>query len=134
MARLQYGDSHLRVTMDDTLDRLFRAALEDLAPGLVPEMERSAEAVYSSAHEAWPVKTGRSKAALGRSVFVTDKSTVRASVFNSIDYAKFVKPKSIGGESAFVELLRKPLQKEATRLIGALGPAAKAALTGGRRG
>lgn len=110
MTKLRFGDGSVTVEMSDELDRIYRAALEKLAPGLVGRITSATKAVFDNAVAQWPVVSGRSKAGLQMSVQISsDQKVIRGRIWNDVEYARYVKPKGLDGKSAFVELLRKPM-------------------------
>jgi hypothetical protein len=121
MGRLRFGTGGVRVVMDDTLDQLYRRAIERVAPGVLRRIEDATADVYASARAAWPVKTGRSRDGLEHHVTVSpDQTSVRGSITNPVKYARYIKAKKLDGKSAFVELLRKPLRARAADLAEVL--------------
>lgn len=131
MAKLTYGSGGTRITMDDTLERIYRRAIEKVAPGILTRMEMVIAEVYDEARQQWPVRTGRSRDGLQRWVTVTpDGMRIVGSITNDVDYARYIKAKKLGGRSAFVELLRKPLRKRADDLSTVLARQAATSLRG----
>jgi hypothetical protein len=109
--------------MSDGMDQLVRRAAEATFPGMVEKLEGATAGVFDFAHANWPVRTGRSKAALGREVRVApDWSAMRGRVFDDAPYAKFIKSPQIrtGSGSAFVDLLRKPTETAGLKLANDL--------------
>jgi hypothetical protein len=134
MGKLSFGTGSVRVEMDDALERLARRALEDVAPGLLPAVEETVARLESEATDKWPVRTGRSRDGLGHYVAITPSGDqVRGSLINTVDYARFVKSskKGLGGRSAMVELMRKPVQAAAKVLAQELGAVAAKVVRGG---
>lgn len=122
MGKLSFGAGSVRIQMDDTLDRIYRRAIDKLAPGLLPAVETAIDDLHADAYAAWPVKTGRSKEALEHLTSVSpDNKVIRGTITDDVPYARFIKAKSLGGKSAFVELLRKPLRERAKELVKVLG-------------
>lgn len=103
------GQGSVTATLDNGLEELLRRAIDHTVPGLVNRVEATAQGIYRGAFDRWPVRTGRSRAALAWEVrLAPDLSSIRARVSNSAPYAKYVPVRSLGGKNAFVELLRKP--------------------------
>lgn len=118
MARLTLGSGSVSVTIDDGFSDLLRRALDHTIPGIVDRLEATADRIYYDAYNRWPVKTGTSRAALGREVQIApDYSSIRARVYDTAPYAKYIKPKDLGGKSAFVELLRRPTEAAGAELV-----------------
>lgn len=132
MGKLFFGSGSVRLEMDDALDRIYRNAIETVAPGMLARIETATKEIFDAALKAWPRKTGRSADGLRMEIVVAgDNSEVRGTITDPVTYAKYIKAKSLGGKSAFVEILRKPLQKRAKELVGELGGLAKTKLLEG---
>jgi hypothetical protein len=133
MAKLTYGTGSLRIQMDDVMEQIARAAVEDVAPGLVPAIESTVERLEAEARAKWPVRTGVSRDGLGHYVSITPAGDqVRGSLVNTVDYSRFVKSGKGGlqGKSAMVELMRKPVEAAADVLAAELGDIATTKLGG----
>ena len=120
MARtLHFGTGSVTVKMEDKLGEMVQNTIRRVLPGALEEVERATDELFWSAYEAWPVKTGDSKAGLRQEIVVSqDFKMIRGRVFNDIPYAKYIKPREFyGTKSAFVEYLRKPAKKMADRLL-----------------
>lgn len=99
------------------VDRLTKAA----APTTRATMDREIGRVYDNAVDQWPVKTGRSKAALEHGIAVESADVVRGFVACDVGYARYIKSLKLPGTgSAFVELLRKPMKKAVEPIVEAL--------------
>lgn len=130
--KLTFGSGGTRITMDDTLDRIYRRAIERVAPGLLTRVELAIAEVYDEARQQWPVRTGRSRDGLQRHVTIApDGARIVGSITNDVDYSRFIKARKLGGRSAFVELLRKPLRRRADELSTVLARQAASSLRGG---
>jgi hypothetical protein len=118
MGKLRFGSGSVSVEMDDTLDRMVRAAINKAQPGALREVERATEELYAQAVAQWPVKTGTSRAGLRREVLVSQGlDRIRGRVFNDVDYAKYIRPRALyGADTAFVAYLRRPAKEIAERL------------------
>lgn len=133
MGRLSFGSGKVRVVMDDVFERLVRNVAARVAPGAVEVVEESTERLYQGARSEWPVKSGVSRDGLDRDVTVsTDLAKITGRVFDLVVYARYVRPRKLGGKSAFVELLRKPLKAEVKRIVAELVKRTPANLVGGR--
>ena len=131
MGRLRAKAGKVTVEYDDVLDRLYRAAAERLAPGLLDACERKMEAVRDAAASAWPVKTGRSRAGL-EVVSSIDANSGRLTVQirNDVVYAVYVPLSSTYGSStAWQRLVRDPGRKATKELAAELGPVTLGILT-----
>lgn len=117
MARLRFGSGSVRIEMDDTLDRIYRRALDRVAPKVVERIEDATEEVFDVAQIDWPVRTGRSRRGLQRFVAISsDHAHIRGTITNDVVYARFIRARNLGGKSPFVELLRKPMRAKAKEL------------------
>ncbi|MEQ1565386.1 MAG: hypothetical protein ABMA64_07090 [Myxococcota bacterium] len=131
MGKLKFGSGGIRIEMDDVLDRMYRNALERVAPGVVDQIERATNEVFTEAVAEWPVRTGTSRAGLEQHVTVTaEGDAVRGTITNAVAYSKFIRAKSLDGRSPLVELLRKPLRQRAGELSDDLAKMASAELKG----
>lgn len=131
MATLRYGSARASIEISDTMEQLYRRSLDELAPGLLGTIETSLDAAFDAAVSAWPVKTGRSKAGLTKQVRIEgDKTSILGTITDAVPYAKYIKARKLGGKSAFVELLRKPMKERASALAQVLGPLIVQTLTG----
>ena len=131
MGRLKFGSGSVRVEMDDTLDRLYRRALDKVAPGVVARIDEATSAVFDAAVGAWPVRTGRSRAGLEHHLTVaSDHTTVRGTITDAVEYSRYIKARKLGGKSAFVELLRLPMRERAKALAAVLATETRANLIG----
>lgn len=99
------------------VDRMTRA----LAPTTRATMDRELRKVYDNAVDQWPVKTGRSKAALEYGLAVESADVVRGFVACDVGYARYIRSIKLPGTgSAFVELMRKPVAKAIEPITDAL--------------
>lgn len=131
MGKILFGRGKTRIVMDDVLAQLTRNAIERLAPGALAKVEAARDRILHGAIDRSPVKTGHFRSQFeGTLVVSPDYSVIRASVYNFAKYARWVKGKNLGGKSAFVELLRKPLKAEVKRLVLELPADAVRALRG----
>jgi len=132
MATLRYGTARATIEMSDAMEQLYRRAIDQLAPGLLSTVEDALDDVFESAESSWPVKTGRSKAGLRKQVRIEQGGgAIVGSITDAIPYAKYIKAKKLGGKSAFVELLRKPMQERAKALASVLSTQIVKTLTEG---
>ena len=138
MTQLRLKDGSMTMLVDDGLERLVRDAIEKVAPGVLELVESETKAVYDGAKSRWPVgpdkrdRKGRhSKFELYHEVVIdTTKGLIRGRVWNEAPWSRYIKPKGLKGKSAFVELLRKPLQKRARVFVQQLGRYVSAELGG----
>jgi hypothetical protein len=105
--------------MDDDFEGLVRSLLDEALPGVVDAVEAKAKAVHAQAVDRAPVKTGALRDAFRFEVLVApDLSSIRGRVVNDAPHAKFVKSSKLPGSgSAFVELLRKPMEQAGEELV-----------------
>jgi hypothetical protein len=139
MSRITFGKGNTSIVMDDTTANLVRRVVDDVAPGVMEALEREAEGLYQQAYAKWPVgpvkpeRNGvHSRDTLGYDVQIDPGLTViRARVYCTAEWARYIKPKGMGGKSAFVEFLRKPVRLRAKILAKELGPIIRKLLEGG---
>jgi hypothetical protein len=111
-----------------------RRALDDVAPGVLDRLEATVTRVVDDARSRWPVRTGRSRDGLEAHVTIAPGQTsIRGTVANAVDYAVYVRSgqRGLGGKSAVVELLRKPLRAAARELAVELADTVSTTLAGG---
>ncbi len=117
MAKLRYTSGDASVVMDDTLDRIYRRAINDARPGLLPVLDSEAARLGADAIGQWPVKTGRSRAAIVSGVRVMSNDRLESYVGNTSPYVVYIKGRAQGGKSAWQELIRKPGLASVPRLL-----------------
>lgn len=119
--------------MDATLEELARRAVSRVAPGVLVRIDAAVDEVIADATARWPVATGRSKAGLvAYTSILPAGDRIQGTVMNPVEYAIYVKSSKngLGGRSAVVELLRKPIRARAAQLAGELGTTVRTALKG----
>lgn len=114
------GKGKARVELDD--GGLFDRWSKSIAPNTRAAMDTEIERILADAREAWPVRTGKSKAALESAIRVIDQWQFTATITNDVPYAKLIRSLKIetGTGSAYVELLRKPINAAAPAVADAL--------------
>lgn len=131
MSKLKFGTGSIRIEMDDTLDRMVRQAAEKVAPGVLTRIESSIERIEAEASAKWPVASGRSKEGLeAHTIISPDQNLIRGTITNNAPYAYFIKSgqNGLGGKSAVVELIGKPIRAEAKHLAEDIGTFATKAI------
>lgn len=121
------------VTFDvrDGLADAVQRTLRNLDDNVLRRANAAADEVFEEARASWPVKTGRSRDGLERVTTVdVGEGTIRVSIRNTVEYAKYIKAKNLGGKSPFVELLRKPLVRVARDLARELVAVARSTVEG----
>lgn len=119
--RLTYGTGRASVTLDHDLQRAMESILRETHGSVVHALEESADQVYQDALASWPVKTGKSKAALEQSLRVSS-DRVEAHISNPVEYVYYIRGKAQGGKSTWTKLVRTPMRKAGKRLVKELGP------------
>lgn len=116
---LRFGTGSVSFSLDEAGEALVRQWIDTTFPGVIDRVTQATEAVHWQAVGRSPVKTGRFRASFQREVQVApDLSRVRGRCFNESEYGRFVKsPKLPGTGSAFVELLRKPMEIEGRAVV-----------------
>jgi hypothetical protein len=121
------------------VERVLRAA----HGRVVERLERAADRIGVPAEARWPVGKERGKPhsrdLFERGLRLPRKGVLEAFVRNGASYAYYVRSMKggLGGKSAFVELLRKPLRTEARMVADELADDLKAEIErglGGGRG
>lgn len=125
MAQYSFGQGDVRIVMDDGLAQMVERVLREVAPGVGELLEDTARELYDQAYARWPVGADRnrphSRELLSWEMQIgVGADTIRARVFCTAEYGKYIKPKGMGGKTAFVEFLRKPKDKAAKKLAAAL--------------
>lgn len=95
------------VKATDDLDRLAARVAREAPRALRASLEAEVDRVGRAAHASWPVRTGRSKAALRWGV--RGGETIEAFVENGEDYADDIEPKG-GGRPVWDRLVVEPLR------------------------
>jgi hypothetical protein len=130
VANLRFGNGGITVEMDDALDRIARAALERVHPGLVDTIGRETEQIHRLAVSRWPVGRDRpdrrgvhSKDRWRWDLIVSpDFDVVRGRISNDAEWAYMVKPRFLWGKTGYSELVRRPMVAARDRLVDTLGP------------
>jgi hypothetical protein len=138
VTQLRLKDGNLTMLVDDGLEQLVRDAIDKVAPGLLRLVEEETRAVYEGAKGKWPVgperrdRNGRhSRDELYHEVVIdTTKGLIRGRVWNEAPWSRYIKPKGLRGKSAYVALLRKPLQDRAKVFVTQMGRYVSAELGG----
>lgn len=133
MARIVIGRSaSVTASLDNGVERIYRRAIERVAPGLLDRLERELDDLEAGARDDWPVKTGFSRGRLRSLVLVSpDHTKLRGTLLNDAPYARFIKGRKLPGSgSAFVELMRKPLRARKAALAQVFGELAARELRG----
>ena len=108
MGKLRIGKGDAAVLMDDTMDLIYRRAIEQAQPGLLPILEREISALHASAAVQWPVKTGTSKAALDSGVRLMGAAKIEAFLVNTADHSPYIRANNLGKKSAYQVLIKNP--------------------------
>ena len=131
MSKLHFSAGAASITMDDTMDKIFRRAVENTQPGLIKILESEITKLGENAAAKWPVKTGYSKALITSGVRLRGMQALEAFLANSAEYAFYIKGDNLGGKSAYQTLIRKPGLKLAPHLADLLADNVARALTEG---
>lgn len=130
--RIRDGD--VTVTLDDGLERLARAALDEVIPGVVRRMESDVGGILDDAASEWPIETGRSRAGLARqTTLLLGGEGVEVLIADPVPYVPFIKPRKLhGATTAWQRYVRGPMAALHRELTITLGPVIVDALTKGR--
>jgi len=119
---LVYGRGAAQIELSggvrDMVDRMLRGS----HGAVVGAMEREAREIFESAYRHWPVKTGKSRAALTHGLRIRDPSTLEAFVGNAVPYVfAITQPWPDRNKRVWRELISKPGKKRATKLAETMG-------------
>jgi hypothetical protein len=135
VSRYYVGTGSIRAEVTDGLRDELRALVDKIAPGIRDVLERESAAVLAAAEARWPVASGESKAGLYGGVQVApDLSSIRGFLANNVGYSVYVKSfkGGLGGRSAVVELLRKPITARTRQVTAEIGAAFERIANAGR--
>jgi hypothetical protein len=123
------------VALGGEAEALARAAAERLYPAILGRIELEVDAIVADARDAWPIKTGTSRAGLARETRIDPSAeTISVHLVNDVPYAIFVRPKKWhGATTAWQRLVRGPVGSLRLRLRRELGPAILEVLRAGLR-
>jgi len=130
MGKLRIGKGNSAIVMDDTMDEIFRRAINSAQPGLLPILERAVSDLERSARSEWPVKTGTSRDALESGVRFIGSTALEAFVVNTADHSPFIRANNLGKKSPYQVLIRRPGIKLGKELAETLGDKLARVLTG----
>tara|TARA_R110000824_G_scaffold123456_2_gene281342 strand:+ start:2808 stop:3206 length:399 start_codon:yes stop_codon:yes gene_type:complete len=130
MAKLRIGRGKSAIVMDDVMDQIFRRAIDNAQPGLLPILERAVSDLERSARAEWPVKTGTSRAALDSGVRFIGSTGLEAFVVNTADHSPYIRANNLGKKSPYQVLIRRPGIKLGKELADTLGDKLARVLTG----
>ena len=130
-----YRSGNATVSIDDAqLKALVDGALERAGGTIARDLERGVRDVYEDAYRQWPVKSGRSKAALKFHTDIdVDSGRISARITNEVSrdglrYSSLITtPVREGMQSILTLLIKRPLSKWRARFIAEAGPAIAAA-------
>ena len=133
MIRFVAGKTEL--TMSDDLQRFVDRVVSETAAKVVDEVKAATKAIFDNARKEWPVKrpritpgrppprrtTPHSRDLLRWAVDIDlQRGTVTGRVWNTADYARFIRPLTLGRKSAYQELMAKPARKAGAALAKTL--------------
>lgn len=130
MGNLKFGRGAISVEIGDELDRMIRRGLAETRPGLLRHLEEAAKSVGAGATARWPVKTGKSKAAMQWGVRLIDEG-IEAFVLNDANNGGFpyvYAIRSRSGTQMWKELVRRPMERRGAKLVDELGAIASRAM------
>lgn len=119
MGSLVIGTSDAGTVLDDDMEEGVRAALNRATSGIADVLLDERDQVFDAAYSRWPVRTGRSKRDLIRTTVITDDVLeVGVGNRNSGGYVFYVWIRGVN--SAWVELLRRPMKEAEERALDRL--------------
>ena len=119
-SKIVVGRGRAQVEIGPELREFVDRMLEHSAPTTKKALDEATEKIGTDAAGSWPVKTGRSKAALVHGVRLVSLDTVEGFVGNDAPYAHLIKGKEHGGKQTWRVLLQKPLRDAADDVARAL--------------
>lgn len=131
MAKIVAGRGQNRVEISPELEEAVNNLFEAAYPVSKQEMERSLSWLLWNARRQWPVRTGLSKAALGKAIAVGLKGeglSITGSFFNDVFYARFVRT----AESKKKKPTAKQLEWEKKQKLSGKEKQTRSAYKGGR--
>lgn len=117
-------DGDVTVSLDGDLDRWARDAVDACLPGVLDLCERAIDETLEDAKFDWPVKTGRSRAALHRASVIALGDGVEVQIRSQgVPYAFYIKPRVLhGADTAWNRYVKKPVRAVAEKLAERLAP------------
>lgn len=125
MARIKVTRGRAEAAIDDpTADAIIKT-IEEQYKEIADRLEGEAKAIYDYAQSKWPVKTGRSKAAMRYGLEFRPPSTLRARVYvdpasEAAEYVWYIGT-AHGQRGTWMVLVRDPAAKRAKELTADLG-------------
>jgi hypothetical protein len=129
--KIRIGRGRAMIDMDDTLHAMVERAVRRSNPRLIDRLEGEAADLHEDAVADWPVKTGRSRAALDHGLRLPSPDKIEAFVgvdTSKADYVYYIRE---DGKSTWHERVRKPGRERARKLAEALGRDMLVAIKGG---
>jgi hypothetical protein len=129
---IKFGTRNASVEMSDTFQRMARRISDRVQPGVLERLEDEQGSIHRQALGQWPVKTGRSLAALELVTRVSaGRDAVGVAIRNPVDYVRFIKSAATKGRNPWNELIAKPVRKMVRRLTRTEAKKIAEALEGG---
>lgn len=113
MSKIRYGRGAASIVMEDTVERMVRAVLEQSQGAVLRSVERVIDLTYLPAFHRWPVRSGKSKALLDHYVAVMPTKIIGV-VTTTSKYAYYIRTKRRDGipvKHVWTELVKKPFKK-----------------------
>jgi hypothetical protein len=120
MGAIVVGRGDAQVVIGPELEAFVTRMLKGSAPTTMEVIETTTTKIEADAAAGWPVKTGRSKAALTSGTRIVSADVVEGFVGNDAPYAHLIKGKEHGGRQTWRVLLQKPLRDAADDVARAL--------------
>ena len=120
MSKITYRQGNAEIRMDDTLERMVRQVIENVAPATVRAMDEHVGGLHEDAEGQWPVKTGYSRAQLSYGI-VVERDRIIAYIRNTSGYARFIKARNLGGKRPWTQLVLGPSKKRRAELAEIAG-------------
>lgn len=110
------------IELSDEISAAVDSALERMAPTVKKRITSEIERLGTGAAKAWPVgpeHTGKragqphSRDLFVRGLRLPDLDTVEGYIANTAPYVYLIRARKLGGQSPFVQLVRKPMERAA---------------------
>ncbi len=122
--RVKRGSSYAAI--DDPTAQAIIDTIEQGWKPIVDRLESEAKTIWTTAQSEWPVKTGRSKAAMRYGVQFNYPNVVRSSVYidptsEASKYVYYIKGRQDKGRTTWIVRVREPAEKRAKDFAKDLG-------------
>ncbi len=132
MGRIKVRRGSAEASIDDPTAEAIERTIEEQYKETADRLEAEAKAIYDDAQSKWPVKTGRSKAAMRYGLEFQPPSTLRGRIYvdpssEAAEYVWYIGTHG-GARGTWMTLVRDPAAKRAKELTEDLGARFKKSL------